>query len=135
LTNAGRFGIIKHGGGKMDREYIAEARAKIGTESFPLTLNEGHQTKHIAGSHNFDPLRGTLTVDPKELIRIHAGKGIPRPRISGAWNQKEWFEHTSEIGVWRDSETGEEAPTNKGMLHYAKLGVHIVPCNPKGEYK
>ena len=136
LTNRSAGGIMGAGGGIMGSEnnYILEARAKIGTTDYPLTLNEGHQTKHIEGSHNFDPARGTLTANPEELIRLYAGKSYPRPTNAGVWNQKEWFEHTSQIGIWRNSLSGDEAVTTKGLLHYSKKGVHIVPSDPKGDY-
>jgi hypothetical protein len=137
LTNDGGGGIIDVGGGKMKTgsDYIAEARAKIGTPSFPLTLNRGHQTKHIEGSHNFDPERGTLTADAEELIRLYTGNGVFLKSRSGVWNQREWFKHTSEIGFWRCNITGKEGATTKGVLHYSKKGVHVVPSDPKGERK
>ena len=99
---------------------------------FPLTLNQAHQDKHITGTAVFDPLRSTLTADPTMLINLYAGKGIPLQIKKGDWNQRERFIHTSEIGIWRDKNTGSEAPTNVGIIHYTKRrGAHIVPANPK----
>ena len=101
-------------------------------KEYPLTLNETHQNRHIRGSDNFDPDRGTLTADPLELIRLYAGKGNPIQTNRGGWNQRERFIHTSEIGIWRNKSTGEESLTNAGIIHYTKRnGAHIVPANPK----
>jgi hypothetical protein len=121
------------GGGIMN--YKDEARAKIGTENFPLTLNVVHQNKHIEGSSNFDPTRSTLTADADELIRLYAGNGVLIPGNAGSWSQKEWFVHSTEVGIFRNINTGVVSTTNKGMLHYSKRGVHVVPSDPKGVWK
>ena len=104
---------------------------KLIHEEYPLKLNEGHQNKHIIGSSNFDPQRSTLTADPIELIKLYAGKSKPIPTKAGMWSEKERFTHTSEIGIWRDTNRGKEASTNKGILRYSKKnGVHVVPSDP-----
>lgn len=100
-------------------------------KSYPLKLNTSLQNRHIRGSDSYDSTRSELTADPKELIRLYAGKSEPIMPASGVWNQKERFTHTSEIGIWRDRVTGESAPTRKGLLHYSKKrGIHIVPAKP-----
>lgn len=101
-------------------------------KSYPLTVNTGMQNKHIRGTNNFDPIRSELTADPGELIELYAGKGEPIMPVSGVWNQKERFTHTSEIGIWRDRATGDSTPTKKGLFHYSKKrGIHIVPAKPQ----
>ena len=93
------------------------------------------QNKHIRGSHNFDPTRSELTADPVELIQLYAGKSLPQATKSGAWNQKERFTHTSEIGIWKDLH-GRESPTKEGIFHYSKKnGIHIVPARPRKEVR
>lgn len=102
-------------------------------KDYPLKLNEGAQNKHIRGTNNFDPARSELTADPNELIKLYAGKSTPRQTNTEAWNHKEFFIHTSKIGIWRDQK-GHEAPTAAGMIHYSKKkGLHIVPAQPKEE--
>jgi len=104
--------------------------AQIRTD-YPLTLNAVRQNKHIEGTADFDPRRGTLTVDPAALIAQYAGHGDPIRTNSGAWNQRERFAHTSDIGIWRN-EAGLELPTNRGIIHYSKnRGAHIVPADPR----
>lgn len=99
-------------------------------KNYPLKLNEGMQNKHIRDNRNFDPSRSELTADPQELIRLYAGKSMPQMSKSGAWNQKERFSHTSEIGIWRGL-SGQEAATKEGIIHYSKKkGLHIVPAQP-----
>jgi hypothetical protein len=112
-------------------KFKEDVRSQIGSV-YPTSLNVGQQNKHIAGAKNFDPQRGTLTANPEELIKLHAGKGDPIRTFAGNWNQRERFAHTDKIGIWRDTNTGEEAPTNVGIIHYTKTrGAHIVPANPK----
>ena len=128
MQKSEKHGIIKSSGGNaMNKQDIHELIQK----QYLLTINETHQNKHIAGSSNFDPARGTLTADPLELIKLYAGKGNPIQTNSGNWSQRERFVHTSVIGIWRDKNTGGESPINAGIIHYTKdKGAHIVPANP-----
>ena len=110
-------------------DFKRTVHAQIQSE-YPLTLNAAMQNKHIRGCANFDSSRSELTVDPEELIRLYAGKSEPRCTRKGEWASKEYFAHTSEIGVWRDL-AGHEAPTTAGIIHYSKKkGLHIVPARP-----
>lgn len=109
-----------------------ETHELIRSTFFPPKLNSLLQNRHIEGTTEFDPTRGTLTVDPEVLFTKYAGKGDPIRASSGKWANKERFEHTAEIGIWRDKFTGVEAPTKTGIIHYSKRqGAHIVPANPK----
>ncbi|MCL1867306.1 MAG: polymorphic toxin type 50 domain-containing protein, partial [Oscillospiraceae bacterium] len=64
---------MKSDGGIMgnENEFRQRVLKMLGTSEFPLTLNEGHQTKHIEGIHNFDPTRSTLTADHEELLKLY----------------------------------------------------------------
>jgi SPP1 gp7 family putative phage head morphogenesis protein len=136
LTNASNGGIMGLGGGIMvkQNDFIQDVISRIGTE-FPLTLNAGHQDKHIEGSPNFDPTRSTLTADAEELIRLYAGKSYPViPKPGKPWNQRERFTHIEIIGIYRDM-AGNELPTMNGVIHYTKQkGAHVVPARPEGRY-
>ena len=108
-----------------------QIRQRIRTE-YPLTVHAGHQNKHIAGTKEYDPTRSTLTAAPEELLALYAGKGDPIRSGRGEWRQKERFTHTSEIGVWRNKDTGVELATTRGIIHYSKKkGAHIVPAEPE----
>ena len=105
-------------------------------KDYLLTVNIGMQNKHIRGSPNFDPTHSELTANPEDLIKLYAGKSEPRMTKAGEWNHKEYFVHTSEIGIYRDIE-GNKFPTTTGMIHFSKTkGIHIVPARPlKGDTK
>ena len=110
---------------------LKESIHKIINEDYPMKLNKSMQDKHIRGASNFDPKRSELAADPEELINLYAGKSEIRLTRKGEWNNKEFFEHTDVIGIWRN-EDGEEMPTKRGIFHYSKKkGIHIVPSNPK----
>ncbi len=116
----------------------AEMRYNIFAEStreqlkgYSTAINAGLQNKHIKGSSNYDPTRGTLTADPQELYDLYSGKGRFIQTKAGAWAERERFTHTSEIGIYR-SMSGREVPTNTGIIHYSKRkGWHIVPARPQ----
>ena len=121
----------------------AEMRYNIFAEStreqlkgYSTAINAGLQNKHIKGSSNYDPTRGTLTADPQELYGLYSGKGRFIQTKAGAWAERERFTHTSEIGIYR-SMSGREVPTNTGIIHYSKRkGWRIVPARPqKGALK
>lgn len=114
-----------------EKEYndLKEKVHKFIKDEYTVKLNRGMQDKHIRGSSNFDPNRSELTVDPEELIRLYAGKS--EPIISrDKWRNKERFIHNSDIGIYRDL-SGKEWPTNRGIIHYGKKGLHIVPSEPE----
>lgn len=115
-----------------EEERYNKARKEINEKFAPFKVNEGLQNKHIRGSKNFDPHRSELTADPQELLDLYAGKSTPRFTNAGNWSGKEFFSHSSPIGIWKN-EDGDEAPTNRGMIHYGKKGAHIIPAKPKEE--
>lgn len=99
-------------------------------ENYSHKLNVGQQNKHIVGTNEYDPARGTLTADPQELFDLYGGKSEPIIGKTDNWTEKERFYHTEVIGVYR-SLTGEEFPTTNGIIHYSKTrGWHIRPAKP-----
>lgn len=114
-----------------DYNKFAEEIHNLIRSEYPLEVHKDKQGKHIRGSFNFDPTRGELTADPKELIQLYAGKGKPRQTNKGEWCQKEYFVHSSVIGIYRNLD-GDAMPTTTGMIHYSNKGVHIVPAKPIG---
>jgi hypothetical protein len=136
--NAGQFSEARggnlttaSGGGKVNvgGDTINDIRRRI-ERDYPHTINTLHQNRHIAGTAEYDPARSTLTEDPANLIALYSGKGAPILSLNGNWTEKERFEHTSEIGFWRDL-NGTEAPTKRGIIRYSKKnGIHVVPAKP-----
>lgn len=101
-------------------------------KSYSTAINEGNQSKHIRGSHNFDPARSELTADPQMLYDRYSGKGRFLETRAGKWNQKERFTHTGVVGICKNKHTGAEMQTNTGVIHYSKRkGWHIVPARPQ----
>ncbi len=101
-------------------------------KEYSAKMNQGNQSKHIRGSHNFDSTRSELTVNPQDLYDLYSGKGYFIDKGNGAWNNRERFVHNSDIGIYRSKYTGEEILTNAGIIHYSKKkGWHIVPARPQ----
>lgn len=45
----------------------------------------------------------------------------------------EHFDTKDEIvGLYLDAETGTLTPTTRGLIHYGRLGAHIIPARPVG---
>ena len=100
-------------------------------QGYCLEINKLKQDRHIQGSPNYIKGRSILIVDPKILIDLYAGYGVPIINISGIWNGKERFTHTDIIGVWKSYDGKTSLSTNNGMIHYSlQKGVHIVPAHP-----
>ena len=98
-------------------------------KDFSTDMNQGAQSKHIRGSHNFDEMRSELTADPQELYDLYSTKGRFLDR-RGEWNNRELFVHEDIIGIYRNKNNGKEVETNAGIIHYSKKkGWHIVPAN------
>jgi hypothetical protein len=113
---------------------VGGAAATVDNSKAPITTEvlRGQQGKHIVGSPNYNPARGTLTADPKVLLENFSGRGIPVGRTPvGEPGSKELFDTGNKtIGTWRNRK-GVSAPTTRGMIHYAKHGAHIVPAAPR----
>lgn len=100
-------------------------------KDFSTKINQGSQSKHIRGSHNFDETRSELTVDPQELYDLYSTNGKLLD-WKGEWNSRELFVHDDIIGIYRNKNNGREVETNAGIIHYSKKkGWHIVPASPR----
>jgi filamentous hemagglutinin len=113
---------------------VGGAAVTVDNSNAPITTEvlAGQQGKHIVGSPNYNPARGTLTADPKVLLENFSGRGIQVGRTPvGKPGSKELFDAGNKtIGTWRNEE-GLSAPTSRGIIYYAKRGAHIVPAAPR----
>ena len=102
--------------------------------TWPSTLEDGKQGKHIEGHPNYVPGKSKLTItmeEASELAKMCSGTGTVLGNPSSS--SKEWVDFDKTIGIWIN-ESGNEHPTTKGVIHHSKNGTHIVPANPDGDY-
>ena len=95
-------------------------------ESFPKTIAEGSQGKHIVGHNNYKPGRSILSVTIKEaqhLVDIYSGRG----QYINENKERVDFGRPIELYVNGNG----SVPTTIGIIHYSKKGTHIVPAQPK----
>ena len=93
-------------------------------------VNWGQQEKHIPGTNNFIPGRSTVTTDPDKLAE-QAGTGQQVGNVPvGQPGSKERVDFGKVIGSYVDPVTGTSVPTTKGIIHYGKNGIHVVPARP-----
>ena len=101
----------------------------LGTPEGPI-VEAGKQGKHQPGHNNYREGSSILEADPKELAK-KAGTGVKAGNIEvGVPGSKERVVYDKVIGKYVDLQTGEAKPTNVGILHYSKNGIHIVPGRP-----
>lgn len=106
--------------------------AALVVQKAPLKILEGDQGKHIEGHNNYKPdvQRSILKADPHELAK-HAGTGQQvGPVPVGLPGSRERVDFGRFIGYRVIRGAGERIPTTKAIIHYAKDGIHIVPCDP-----
>ncbi|WP_373692846.1 polymorphic toxin type 50 domain-containing protein [Agromyces silvae] len=73
-----------------------------------------------------------LTADPRVLGR-QSGTGAQAGRIPvGQPGYKERVDFREQIGQFVDQSTGMITPTTRGIIHYGKKGIHVVPSRPGG---
>ena len=111
----------------------ARLQEQIRSESYPKSIEEGKQGKHILGHNNYIEGRSYLTIDVKELqslVNKYAGTGELQRDRQGHWNHKEVVATGKNIGVYKDLK-GNELSTDIATIHYSKKGVHVVPAKPK----
>jgi hypothetical protein len=93
-------------------------------------VNWGPQEKHFEGHNSYQTGRSTLTANPEELA-AQAGTGTP---VNDVPRGQPGFKERVDFGkvIWNfvDRNTGESMPTTKGIIHYSKNGIHIVPAHP-----
>ncbi|AFZ26564.1 hypothetical protein Cylst_4484 [Cylindrospermum stagnale PCC 7417] len=94
-----------------------------------LKIESAKQGKHQAGHNNFIPGRSAFThPNPQQLVNKFAGKGQPAnnyQKLQPGYRERVDFGEV--IGTYSDPTTGKMLPTSKGIIHYSKNGVHIVP--------
>ncbi|OZB52795.1 MAG: hypothetical protein B7X38_07475 [Stenotrophomonas sp. 14-69-23] len=118
LTTAVVVGALTHG--------KASARTMPGPSP---RINAGQQGKHQLGHNNYISGRSVLTGNPAELGK-HAGTGQQVGKVDvGIPGSKERVNFGQQIGNYIDK-NGNAAPTNNGIIHYGKDGIHIVPSRP-----
>jgi len=121
------------------KNVIGDIKYKVDLDAQKLQINTKNipkveidkQGKHIKGHKNFIECRSELTYNnPQALIDKYSGNGKPSNKLpKGSPGYKERFEADEIIGIYKD-EFGNSAPTNKGIIHYSKEGVHIIPGRP-----
>jgi hypothetical protein len=101
-------------------------------DSLAPKIEEGKQGKHIPDHNNFIPGKSEFTHPaPQQLVDNFAGTGQPANNVPrGQPGFKERVDFGQIIGNYVDPATGEKLPTTKGIIHYSKSGVHIVPARP-----
>ena len=132
------LGLAKAVGGDMLRLATlaggaAGATRVVGKRIFSVPrgkpgIHMGKQGKHMPSHNNYLRGRSILSEDPGRLADF-AGKGqqVGRVRV-GLPGSRERVDFGRVIGDYvRD---GVATPTTKGIVHYAKDGIHIVPAAP-----
>ena len=106
-------------------------RKDIRSGKISTSVEKGKQGKHIIGHNNYIPGRSYLTISEDEvqqLVNKYAGTGWMQRDGKNRWVHKEIITADEVIGVSVDPAAGYEQETKKFVIHYAKNGVHIVPC-------
>lgn len=117
-------------------EKDAKLKKSIRLGKYSLKINEGKQSKHIAGHNNYIEGRSTINIDKDELQALvykYAGTGIITRTRKDQWNKKEIVDFGKIIGEYVDTETGERIKTSRATIHHAKNGIHVVPAKPKND--
>ena len=98
--------------------------------TWPSTLEEGKQGKHIEGHPNYVPGKSKLSItmeEAAELTEKFSGSGTVVG--SSTTSNKERVDFGKIIGVWIDTD-GNAHPTSTGIIHHSKNGAHIIPARP-----
>ncbi len=109
-------------------------RRRLGSESYPLSVQTDKQGKHIRGHRTFMANKSYLAVESVEegqafadyLIRKYSGTGRLVRDKNGKWTHKEIILADEIVGFVKNPD-GEWQPTNKACICYAKDGTHIIP--------
>lgn len=106
------------------------------SKSGMIKINWAKQNKHIPGTNNFIPNRSEVTISIERLEKLVLDKAGTGNKVRGdvpfAPGYKERVDFGEKIGyyVYKDQNKIVKLETNKGIIHYAKDDVHVVPCAP-----
>lgn len=134
--NKNHKGRPGHRGGSLPSGTTEQLKDALDGGAISKTLNKSRQSKHTKGSPKYNKAVAdgkkvsVITLSDEEVQKVieqHSGKGHIYTRNG---HFKETFEHSSPLGVYV-SESGEEAETSRGTIHYSKDGSHLVPARPK----
>lgn len=93
-------------------------------------MNWGQQEKHFPGHNSYTPGRSTMTANPEKLAqRAGTGQQVGNTPV-GLPGSKERVNFGETIGNHIDP-SGAVTPTNVGIIHYGKNGIHVVPARPE----
>lgn len=98
-------------------------------ENKNLIINKGKQDKHIVGTNNFQKGKSEITIDLETLQKLIYEKSGYGKEVN---DDKERIDFGVIIGYY--VEDGEKYLTTKGIIHYSKNGVHVVPSDPEGVF-
>jgi hypothetical protein len=93
-------------------------------------INRNKQNRHIKGVQGYIEGRSILLVSPEMLLSLYSGKGTKINSKNGS-DPRERFTHTEVIGIWKSGDGISSAETRRGVIHYSKMGAHIVPARPE----
>ena len=96
-----------------------------------LAINWDKQGRHIKGHKNYIPGRSILTADPELLLQLYADEGNGLTTYTGVAKNRERFDHTEVIGIYKSEDGAYRLPTTRGIIHYSKTGAHVIPSRPK----
>jgi RHS repeat-associated protein len=110
-------------------EDVEAAEDEIEEISILPALDWNKQEKHFEGHNSFSLGKSTLTANPEKLAQ-QVGKGTSLNNVPlGQLGSKERVDFGKVIGNYVDN-SGQSTPTTKGIVHYSKDGIHIVPAKP-----
>lgn len=116
---------------------IAALQHATERESFfkNVKIHWDKQNKHVPGKHNYELEKSVFEHnDAPGLLAKFAGRGRAANNTSiGVPGYRERIDFGEVIGYYvPDTDRTLKIPTTKGIIHYSKLGAHIIPSDPKG---
>ena len=116
--------------GKLAGKTVSAASA---ADDGRRVVHSGAQGKHQLGHPNFLPGRSILThPDPQRLLTefSRTGTSLRTELIIGEPGSKERVDFIEIIGDFVSQDGTTTSATTNGIIHYGRLGAHIVPSRP-----
>ncbi len=146
LKNANRFlNLEAMAISNTNKEAIVSAaikrEAEIKNYFNNIKIQWGKQNKHIPGKPNYITGGGTIEISESKLeslIKSKAGTGqkvIGEIGIPGYKERVDFGEVIGKHALEIQGKPVQYSSTTKGIIIYAKDGVHVVPSNPNGIIK